>query len=165
MRYAYALEEVQDAIKCWKNGKAPGPSSVTADMLKLAGDSAAKELLALFQQILRKQVCPSQWSDSLTVALYKGKGDPLSCQSHRGLRLLEHGMKVFKKSLEKRLRSLVEIGDQQFAYCRGKSCTDAIFVLRRLQEKYMGKRKKLFLIFVDLQSHLIVSPEPSFDGL
>lgn len=60
-------------------------------------------------------------------------------------------MKVFEKILDKRLRQLVCISDTQFAYRRGKSCTDAIFVIRRLQENYMEKNKKLFHIFVDLQ--------------
>ena len=147
----FTLEEVKEAVISMKNGKAPGPSNVNAEMLKLAGEPAVEALHAIFQHIALTGECPKKWSNSLTVALFKGKGDPLSCHSYRGLRLLEHGMKIFEKVLEKRLRSLVSIGEQQFAYSRGKSCTDAIFIIRRLQERYMEKKKKLFHIFVDLQ--------------
>ena len=38
---------------------------------------------------------------------------------------------------------LVSIGETEFAYRRGKSCSDAIFVVRRLQEKYVEKKTKL----------------------
>lgn len=81
----FTLEEVKDAVKLLKKGKAPGPSGVTGDMLQFAGDTAAKELLVVFQRILRTGKCPQQWSHSHTVALFKGKGDPLSCNTHRGL--------------------------------------------------------------------------------
>ena len=32
------------------------------------------------------------------VNVYKGKGDALTCGSYRGIKLLEHAMKVFGKS-------------------------------------------------------------------
>ena len=150
----FTLEEVRRAVKSLKSGKASGPSGVTGDMLKLAGDSAVKELHGIFQRIMSTEECPEQWINSLTVALYKGKGDPLQCSMYRGLRLLEHGMKAFEKILDKRLRKLVTIADTQFAYRPGKSCNDAIFITRRLQEKYLEKNKKLYQVFVDLQKCL-----------
>ena len=38
----------------------------------------------------------------------------------------------------------------QFGFMAGKGTTDAIFLVRQLQEKYLGK-KKLFLAFVNLE--------------
>ena len=60
-------------------------------------------------------------------------------------------MKGFEKVLDSRLRKLVNIDDCQFGFMPGKSCTDAIFILRRLQEKYIEKEKKVYHIFVDLE--------------
>ena len=77
--------------------------------------------------------------------------DPLQCNNHRGLRLLEHGMKVFEKILDRRLRNVTHIMDGQCGFMPGKSCVDAIFIVRRLQEKYLEKRKKLYHVFVDLE--------------
>ena len=38
-----------------------------------------------------------------------------------------------------------------FGFHSGKSTVNAIFVLRQLQEKFRGKKKELFLVFVDLE--------------
>ena len=44
----------------------------------------------------------SDWGLNTHVPIYNGsKGDPLQCGSYRGIKLLEHGMKVFKSVLEK----------------------------------------------------------------
>ena len=40
---------------------------------------------------------------------------------------------------------------QQFGFTAGKSMTDAIFIARQLQEKYLQKKQKLCHIFVDLE--------------
>ena len=63
----------------------------------------------------------------MTVAIYKGKGDPLQCAKHRGLRLLENGLKIYEKVLDRRLRRLVHVTDEQFGFMWKKSGTDAIF--------------------------------------
>ena len=146
-----SYEEVKDALQGMKNRKAAGPSGVTTDLFKFAGSTGIEELCNIFNNVVHTGECPQQWSESLTVALYKGKGDPLECNKYRGLRLLEHGMKIFEKVLDRRLRMLVTIGDGQCGFMPGKSCTDAIFIIRRLQEKYMEKKKSLFHIFVDLE--------------
>ena len=51
---------------------------------------------------------PFEWADSYTIPLCKGKGDALSCSKYRGVRLLEHGMKLWEKILEERLREIVK---------------------------------------------------------
>ena len=38
------------------------------------------------------------------VCVYKGKSDALGCGSYRGIKLLDHVMKVFERLLEERLR-------------------------------------------------------------
>ena len=73
------------------------------------------------------------------------------CAKYRGVRLMEHSMKVWEKILEGRLRDIVEIDENQFGFQQGKSTVDAIFVMRQLQERYGGKKKELFHIFVDLE--------------
>ena len=105
----------------------------------------------IFNGILSDGRVPEQWKESLTVAIFKGKGDPLECSKHRGLRLLEHSMKVFEKILDRRLRNVTQIMDGQCGFMPGKACADAIFILRRMQEKYLEKRQKLYHVFVDLE--------------
>ena len=48
-------------------------------------------------------------------------------------------------------RERIDIDEMQFGFVPGRGTTDAIFLLRQLQEKYLGKRKNLYLAFVDLE--------------
>ena len=144
-------EEVVSAMKEMKRGRAPGPSGVTSDLLKLAGKESVKELTRIFNEIMKKGELPEDWKSSYTIPIYKGKGDALQCGNYRGVRLLEHGMKIYEKVLEKRLRKIIEIDRCQYGFCPGKSTTEAIFIMRQLQEKYCQKKKKLYHVFVDLE--------------
>ena len=64
---------------------------------------------------------------------------------------MEQDVKIYEKPLEKRLRDIVKIDEKQFGFQSGKSTVDAIFELQQLQEKFRGKKKELFLVFVDLE--------------
>ena len=143
--------EVVQALSVMKSGKAAGPSEVTTEMLKLAGESGLEQLTEVFQKIMESEEYPCEWAQSLTIPLYKGKGDALSCGQYRGLRLLEHGMKTWERLLLKRLQSVVKINSHQCGFTSGKSTSDAIFITRQLQEKYCLKKKELYHIFVDLE--------------
>ena len=39
----------------------------------------------------------------------------------------------------------------QFGFTSGKGTTDAIFIVRQMQEKYLAKKKVLWMAFVDLE--------------
>ena len=39
----------------------------------------------------------------------------------------------------------------QFGFMPGKGITDAIFIMRQVQEKHQAKKKKLYYAFVDLE--------------
>ena len=79
------------------------------------------------------------------VPLYKGKGDELDCAKYRGLRLL------WERVLLGRLNLLVKVNMQKLGFATGRSTTDAIFILRQLQERYIQKKKRLYHIFVYLE--------------
>ena len=143
--------EVSLALKCMKSGKASGPSEVISEMFKIAGDPGTSMLCSVFNNILRNDTSPEKWAQSITIPLYKGKGDALDCGKYRGLRLLEHGMKIWERILMRRLGALIKISPQQFGFAAGKSTTDAIFIARQLQEKYLQNKKELYHIFVDLE--------------
>ena len=145
------MEEIERALKKMKKGKAPGPSEMTCDILKEVGERGKEELAKVFRNISEKGEIPEEWNDSFTIPIYKGKGDALSCGKYRGVRLLEHGMKLWEKILEGRLRRITKIDECQFGFQQGKSTTDAIFILRQVQEKYKAKRKELYHVFVDLE--------------
>ena len=61
-----------------------------------------------------------------------------------------HGMKLFERLMEDRLRQVIEISSTQYGFQQGKSTTEPIFALRMMQEKHLEKRQDL-QIFVDLE--------------
>ena len=54
--------------------------------------------------------------------------------------------------LEKRIKWQVSIDNMQFSFMPGKGTTDAIFIMRQVQEKHQAKKKKLYYAFVDLEN-------------
>jgi len=55
---------------------------------------------------------------------------------------------VVERVIEGRLRKIVEINGLQFGFMSGRSTTDAIFIVRQLQEKYLAKNEELWMAFV-----------------
>ena len=51
----------------------------------------------------------------------------MECGSYRGIKLLEHAMKVVERIFEDRIWQQIDIDDMQFGYMKGKGTTDAIF--------------------------------------
>ena len=145
------IEEVQSAIKKMKNNKAAGPSGVVADMLKAAGDAGTRWITDICNRVVKEGRIPEDWCKSWMVNVYKGKGDALQCGSYRGIRLLEHVLKVLERVIEARVRRIVKIDDMQFGFMPGRGTTDAIFIVRQLQEKFLAKNKDLWMAFVDLE--------------
>ena len=47
----------------------------------------------------------------------------------------------------------------QFEFMSGRSTTDAIFIVRQLQEKYLAKNKELWMAFVDLEKEFDRVPQ------
>ena len=65
--------------------------------------------------------------------------------------MLEHAFKLYKKVLDGHLHEVVDIDKMQYGFMSGRGTVDAMFVLRRLSEKFRARNKKLFFIFVGLE--------------
>ena len=53
-------------------------------------------------------------------------------------------MKILERVVEARVRRIVKIDDMQCDFMAGKGTTDAIFIVRQLQKKYLVKKKDLW---------------------
>ena len=134
-----------------KNGKAAGPSGIVAEMLKSSGETGISLLTDLAASIMKDGQFPKDWEVSYIINLYKGKGDALERGNYRGLKLTDQVMKVLERVMDPMIRNMVSFDEMQFAYVPGKCTTDAIFIVRQLQEKYLAVNKTLYLAFVDLE--------------
>ena len=75
----------------------------------------------------------------------------MNCIAYRGVKLLDHAMKIVEKVLERRLRRMVKVDEIQFGFMPGKGTIDAVFCLNRLQEEYLDKEKSIYMCFIDLE--------------
>ena len=155
---------LRKTISQMKAGKAPGPSGIVVEMIRAAGDMGASMIRDLAAAILLDGKVPSVWDQSFIVCLCKGKGGALERGNYRGLKLTEQVMKVLERIVDGFIRQEVSIHDSQFGFVPGRGTTDAIFVVRQLQEKYLAVNKRLYMAFIDLEKHLTECPGRSFGG-
>ena len=121
------------------------------EMIRAAGDMGVSMIRILAAAIIRDGKVPSHWEQSFIVCLYKGKGDALERGNYHGLKLTKQVMKVLERIVDGLIRQLVSIDDSQFGFVPGRGTTDAIFVARQLQEKYLAANKRLYMAFMDLE--------------
>ena len=125
------------------------------EMIQASNDKGASKICDLAAAINCNDKVLSYWEKSFIVCLYKGKGDAWKRGESHVLKLTKQVMKVLDRIMV-RLRQLVSIVDSQFGFVPGRGTTDAIFVEKQLQEKYLAN-KRLYMAFVDL--------EKAFDGV
>ena len=146
---------VKKAISKMKSGKAAGPSGIAVEMIKAADDTGATMICNLATAIIHDGMVPgmvpTDWDHSFIVCLYKGKGDALDRGNYQGLKLNEQDMKILERIVHDLIRQVVSIDDSQFGFVPGRGTTDAIFMVRQLQEKYLAVNKRLYMAFSDLQ--------------
>ena len=144
-------EEVKNALRKMKKGKAIGPDNLPVEVWKCTGKMGIKFLTRLFDRLLMGERMPEEWRRSVLIPIYKNKGDAQCCGNYRGIKLMSHTMKVWERIIEARLRDSVEISKQQYGFMPEKGTTDAMFALRMLMEKYRECQRELHCVFVDLE--------------
>ena len=113
----YITEEmISKAIAKTKIGKAAGPSGIVTDRIRSRGKETIKSITNLANRIVKEARIPSHWNLSDIVSPYKGKGDALSRDNYRGLKLLDQVMKIIKRVLDSVIRSQVDIDSMQFGF-------------------------------------------------
>ena len=111
------------------------------EIMVASGDVGIRVLIELCHGILDGKGIQEDWATSVAIPIFKEKGDIMNCGMHRGVKLLEHAMKIVENVLEKRLRKIVTIDDMQFGFMSSKGTI----------EEYLAKQKKLYMCFVDLE--------------
>jgi len=124
-------------------------------MIQTTGEIGTQWILELCNGIVKEGCIPEDWKSSVVLPVCKGKGDPVECGSYRGIKLLEHAVKVVERIFEDRIQKQIGIDDMQFGFIKGKGTIDAIFIVRQMQEKFLAKGKKLYFGFVDLEKAFV----------
>ena len=95
-------EEVMETINKIKLGKAAGPSEENMGMIIASGKFIVGVIKKLYQRVFDGKDMPEEWKTSVVVSIFKGKGDVMGFGAYRGVKLLEHAMKIVERVLENR---------------------------------------------------------------
>ena len=146
------MDELRDAKKKIKLGKAPGPDGIYPEMIVKQGIEGDKLMLKIFQAAFKTKVVPEDWTKSTIIPIHKS-GSTMQCENYRGISLLSVPGKVYARILEKRLRTKVndKLLEYQCGFRPDRSVQDHIHTLRQLSETTYRYDRKVHVCFIDLQ--------------
>jgi len=78
----------------------------------------------------------------------------MQCCSYRGIKLLKHAKRVVERIFEDRIQQQIDIDDMQFGFMKGKRTTNALFIVRQMQDNFTVKGKKLYFGFMDFEKKI-----------
>jgi hypothetical protein len=139
------------ALTGMKLHKAAGVSNITTEMLKALGEYGLTWLTRFFNRIWREGRMPYDWNTGTIVPVYKGKGDPLTCNSYRPIKLLEHTLKLLERIISRRILKIAHINSMQRGFLPDRSALDAIFAVRTIVERHLELDRDIWAAFVDLE--------------
>ena len=58
----------------------------------------------------------------------------------KALKLLDQVMTIFERVMERKMRNLISLDDMQFGFRPERGTTDAIFIDRKIQEKFLARK-------------------------
>ena len=137
------IEEVKRALNKMKGGKEPGMDGVSGNV-----ERRGQDCIGMVGEYMLYVV-----NSASGLPLYKGKGDVHECSNFRGISLLSVVGKVYGRVLINRIRDKTEnvVAEVQGGLRRGRGCTDQIFIVRQICEKYLGKGKDVYFASLDLE--------------
>ena len=143
-------EEVDDAIKKMKFGKATGPDNIPIEVIATLEDVGLEMTTKLLNAIYDSGDVPEDLMKSVFIALPKSPG-ATECELHRTISLMSHITKVLLRILMRRMRKCLrpELSRSQFGFVPDKGTRNAIFTLSMLIERCIQVQTDLYICFID----------------
>lgn len=142
--------EVISAIKKLRNRKSPGEDGITNELIKYEGPNARNATIILIRQIFQNCVIPSEWKTNTIIPIFK-KGEKKNPENYRGINLLNTHLKLTTSIISDNILKMIQLQDEQQGFRRGRSCVDAIFIIRQISEKSLEFNRPAFFCFIDLE--------------
>ena len=146
------LEEVAQAVKKLKNGKASGFDNIVNEVIKYGGENVTRLIWRLCRRCFELEHIPQEWMKGVIFPIYKA-GDCRDPNNYRGISLLSVVGKLYSSVLNRRLVDWSEknniILEEQGGFRPGRGCADQLFVLMSLLKGRRGK--KTYCCFIDLR--------------
>ena len=146
--------EIVDTLKTLNAYKSSNDLPVAYIKYAVQCDRVLEELEKLFRLIWATEKQPSKWGNSKLVTLWKGaeKGKITDPKAYRGIQVGSALCKIMVAIILNRLKQWynLQLCDQQQGFRQGRGTTDAIFILKRVQQICKKGKKKVYALFIDL---------------
>lgn len=145
-------EEVLNAIKKLKGGKACGLDGVAAEMIKALEVTEVERITSLCNVIYDSGNIPKDLVTSEFIKIPK-KSKSVNCTDYRTISLISHTSKVLLIILIERIKVKIynEIAENQSGFMPRKGTREGIFSLRMVAERYLEKKKNIYVCFIDYE--------------
>ena len=127
-------DEVLDAIRQLKSGRAPGPDRIPVSLLKRLRAVLAPALATIFATALSTGSWPGSWKAATIVPVPKVPR-PKTPSDYRPISLLNSFSKLFEGVILTRTEQYLRTSPDQFAFAKGCGTDDALL---RLWERVLG---------------------------
>ena len=152
--YRISHNELSKAINQLKNNKATSFDSISNEMIKHCGSKVKSVILKLFNLIFQSSLYPHSSAKGIISTIYKS-GDSSDCNNYRGITISSCLGKVFSFILNQRLLNFTSkhkvIPENQIGFMPNSRTSDHVFVLKCAIDKYLRKKKKLYVCFIDFK--------------
>ncbi|KAF2894945.1 hypothetical protein ILUMI_11231 [Ignelater luminosus] len=99
--------EIRRAIDKIENDKTPGEDKITGEMLKGGKEEITKLIQILFNEIMKNEQVPEQWTKTIIILLHK-KEDTERIENYRPISLMTNMYKIFAHTIHSRIRPTLE---------------------------------------------------------
>ncbi len=148
------LEEVSSAIRLLKKGKSPGADGIPVDVFKNSCTELVDNLVILFNYILGSGDYPEPWASGIISPVPKTVA-PQEVDKFRKVTVLPAISKIFDTVINTRLEFVENVFKQydvfNGGFKQGSMCSDNLFILNAIIEKYKCIGKPLYICFVDFK--------------
>ena len=148
----FSLDELNSAISGLKSGKASSFDMVSNEIIKSLSSMCKNFLLTLFNHCLSTGIY--LWSRNVITPIHK-KGSYSNPDNYRAIAVSSCIGKLLSTMLLQRLiihRSIsAPDPPNQCGFTKGSQCNDHILTLLTIIDKYKLKKKKIYVVFIDLR--------------
>ena len=146
------MGELNIVLRSLSCGRAPGPDTITTNMLKGSPYILKLFLLDHFNRCLATSTSPDSWALSEVVMLVKKlQHDTRDLSNYRPISLTNTMCKVYASLVQKRLSHFFDdrIRSAQCGFRAKRSTTQRIRIMRRILEVFERQQNSLRLLFLD----------------
>ncbi|GBB92790.1 hypothetical protein RclHR1_20570005 [Rhizophagus clarus] len=149
-----SLEEWLSTVSSMPNGKAPGPSMITYEMLKHLGPTTNNLLLTLIRKCFASADIPDLWRQAMVFPIPKPHEWRCQLKNTRPITLLEVIRKSFVKLFYNRLSAILAthhvLKRGNFAGLPGGTCRDPIITLESIIHDANHNNSPLWILSQDI---------------